>query len=200
MPGFDPETLSFYAAEARAYAARWPEGNFADLSAFLDRLPPGATVLELGCGSGRDAAFMAARGFAVQPTDGVPEMAAEAAARLGQAVPVMRFDQLSAREEFDAVVASAALLHVPRADLPDILGRIWTALKPGGWHLASYKSGGSDGRDRLGRYYNYLSEAEARACYRQAGTWAELAFTAGEGRGYEGSVSPWIKVTARKAG
>jgi SAM-dependent methyltransferase len=199
MPGFDPATLDFYARDAADYAASWPDGNHRHLDGLLDQLAPGARILELGCGSGRDAACMLAQGFAVEPTDGVPAMAAQAERRLGQPVKVLRFDELDAREAYDAVVACASLLHVPLGALPAILGRIWRALKPGGWHLASYKSGGSDGRDRLGRYYNYLSQSQARACYEQAGSWSRLGFKASEARGYEGTLSPWITVIAQKA-
>ena len=46
--------------------------------AFLAMLPPGAQILELGTGGGQDAAFMLEQGFAVIPTDGSPELAAEA--------------------------------------------------------------------------------------------------------------------------
>jgi hypothetical protein len=57
---------------------------------------------------------MLQRGFDVHPTDGVPEMARKAEIRLGRRVRVMRFDELDSSEEYDAVWASASLLHVPR--------------------------------------------------------------------------------------
>jgi SAM-dependent methyltransferase len=72
MPAFDPATLAFYAREAPDYAASGPGGVGRHLEGFLERLAPGALILELGCGSGRDAASMEARGFRVDPTDGVP--------------------------------------------------------------------------------------------------------------------------------
>ena len=60
MEAFDPETLAFYAKEAPDYAASGPGGIGRHLEPFLERLPPGGKVLELGCGSGRDAAQMIA--------------------------------------------------------------------------------------------------------------------------------------------
>ncbi len=200
MSTFDPRTLDFYASEAADYAARSPGGIGRHLEPFLERLPAGARILELGCGSGRDAAQMEARGFTVDPTDGVAEMAAQAAARLGRAVRVMRFDELSAEAEYDGIVAAYSLLHVPREGLPDVLHRIWRALKPGGWHAATYKSGGTEGRDRLGRYYNYPAEPELRSLYAAAGPWAAIETETGEGRGYEGGVSTFVAILLRKAG
>lgn len=199
MPSFDPATLAFYAAEAPDYAANGPGGIGRHLEGFLERLAPGASILELGCGSGRDAAHMESRGFIVEPTDGVPEMARQAETRLGRPVRVMRFDELEAIAAYDGVVAAYSLLHVPRDGLSDVLKRIWRALKPGGWHVATYKTAGGEGRDRLGRYYNYLSEQELRACYTAAGTWSEVETEVGEGRGYEGGVSRFVMITLRKS-
>jgi SAM-dependent methyltransferase len=199
MPAFDPDTLAFYAGEAPDYAASGPGGVGRHLDPFLERLEPGARILELGCGSGRDAANMEARGFLVEPTDGVAEMVAQAEARLGRPVRVMRFDELDAVEEYDGVVAAYSLLHVPREGLVDVLTRVWRALKPGGWHAATYKTAGGEGRDRLGRYYNYPSEAELRAYYSAAGDWSAVETETGEGRGYDGGESRYIMIMLRKA-
>jgi SAM-dependent methyltransferase len=195
----DPATLAFYAREAPTYVGSRPDGISRHLSGFLERLPQGGSILELGCGGGIDAAYMIALGFAVDPTDGVPEIAAQAEARLGQPVRVMTFEQLDSFEQYDAVVANASLLHVPRVGLTDILTRVWRALKPGGWHMASYKGGGAEGRDDHDRYYNYLSSDDAEAFYRTAGDWGSLDYEESLGGGYFGKVGPWIKVTARKA-
>jgi SAM-dependent methyltransferase len=195
----DPDTLAFYAAEAPVYSASGPEGISRHLAVFLELLPAEASILELGCGGGRDAAHMMALGFSVEPTDGVVEIAAQAEARLGCPVRVMAFGELDAFEHYDAVVANASLLHVPRPGLPDVLQRVWRSLKPGGWHMASYKGGGTEGRDRFGRYFNYLLPADAAAAYPAGGDWASIEIEESIGGGYDGVQCPWIKVTARKA-
>jgi hypothetical protein len=61
---------------------------------------------------------------AIPGVDGSPEMAAEAACRLGRPVETLRFDQLDEHDQYDAVWASACLLHVPKADLQGVLARI----------------------------------------------------------------------------
>jgi SAM-dependent methyltransferase len=195
----DPQTLAFYAADSKTYVSVRPDEISPDLDAFLDRLTPGASILELGCGGGVEAGHMIARGFAVDPTDGVPAMAKEAEVLLGRPVRVMAFDELEENATYDAVVANAALLHVPRSGLPAILGRVHRALRPGGWHLASYKAGGTEGRDEHGRYYNYLSPDDARHYYTMAGNWTSFEIAESIEGGYFGKRGPWIKVTARKA-
>jgi SAM-dependent methyltransferase len=111
----------------------------------------------------------------------------------------MRFDELEAVDRYDAVVAAASLLHVPRSGLPEILARIYRALRPGGWHIASFKGGGTEGRDRFHRYFNYLAREDAESAYRTAGPWAPLEIDEGTGGGYDGVHGPWLKVIARKA-
>lgn len=199
MSEFDPETLAFYAAEAPVYTSSRPDGISRHLIGFLERLPIGGSILELGCGGGIDAAHMIARGFTVDPTDGVAEIVEQAQARLSTPVRVLRFEDLADTEKYDAVVANASLLHVPREGLVAILNKVWCALKSGGWHMASYKGGGAEGRDEHGRYYNYLSRSDAEDYYRAAGEWDVLEFEESIGGGYFGKVGPWIKVTARKA-
>ena len=125
----DEETLQFYRGNAEAYAGREITSRQARLTAFLALLPPGASILELGCGAGGDTAEMLARGFDVRATDGSPEMAAVASKRLGRTVETLLFHELDEVEAYDAVWANACLLHVPRDELADILALIWRALK-----------------------------------------------------------------------
>jgi SAM-dependent methyltransferase len=195
----DPATLRFYSHEAPVYTASGKGGVNRHLEGFLGLLRPGARVLELGCGGGLDAQFMLKRGFVVHPTDGTPEIAARAEQRLGIPVRIMRFDELEEREAYDAVYASASLLHVPVDDLPSVLARIHAALIPGGWHFASYKGGGQAGRDRFGRYFNYLSSPQALQLYQAAAPWADLAVNETTGGGYDGVQGPWLTIVARKA-
>ncbi|HEX4508183.1 MAG TPA: class I SAM-dependent methyltransferase [Alphaproteobacteria bacterium] len=195
---FDLGTLQFYDGNAETYSSARPDEVSSDLMAFLPNLKPGCRILELGCGSGRDAAEMEALGFDVDATDGAPAMAALASKRLIRPARVMRFDELDVFEGYDAIVACAALLHVPRSALPAILAGIWRALRPGGWHFASYKTAGAKGWDLHKRYYNHLSYQEAEQIYAQAGVWASLNFDEYDGVGHFSAPSRWLTVTGRK--
>lgn len=195
---YDAATLAFYAKEAATYVTKGWEGHNHDLAMFLNRLPRGARILELGCGAGRDAAAMLAGGFDVDVTDGSPAMAREAQKRLGRPVRVMRFEALTAIAEYDAVWTNAALLHVPRDALLGVLKRIYRALKSGGLHYASFKGGTREGRDTLGRYFNYPSPPYLEAIYRAAGAWTTFEIETSSGIGYDERVTPWHAVTALK--
>lgn len=195
----DEETLKFYRCNAEAYAG-WAKAPSTRLKDFLARLPQGGAILELGCGGGHHSAVMLAKGFKVRATDGSPEMAEIASQRLGQPVDAMRFDELNAYEDYDGVWASACLLHVPRDELTGILKRIRRALKEGGMFYASFKIGkGDDGRDRLGRYYNYPSPHWLKAAYAGAGPWQSISTETSEIEGFDKMPATMLHLVMRKA-
>jgi len=194
----DEDTLEFYRSNARAYAAR-EIAKHARLTRFLALLSPGASILELGCGAGADSAQMRAAGFDVRPTDGSPELAAEASRRLGRPVETLLFHDLDEVEAYDAVWANACLLHVPRAELAQVLALIRRALRPGGHFYGSFKAGEQDGRDMLNRYYNYPSPEWLRDTYASAGGWSSLAIERGEVRGFDDEWAEMLFVVARKS-
>lgn len=199
MAAHDRATLDFYEREAPVYVSARPDGLARHLPAFLTRLNSGASILELGCGGGLDAASMLEQGFDVDPTDGTPAIAAQAEILLGRPVRVLRYEELDASAAYDAVVATAALLHVPRSGIVNCLARIHQALRPGGWHVATFKAGTAEGRDELGRYYNYPDQPVLKAWYDAAGEWDVMEFAAYEGGGYVGKPGPWLRIEARKA-
>lgn len=197
MEGDEDPTFRFYADNAETYANFWLTPSTRRLGDFLAVLPENAEILELGCGNGRDSGLMLERGYKVTPTDGTPELAAVAARRLGVDVPVLLFEDIDGIEAFDGIWAHACLLHVQRPELPDILARIHRALRPGGVFYASYKSGGEEGRDSFGRYYNYPSEPWLSATYENL-PWASVRMQGGKGYGYDDQPNDWLHVTAIK--
>ncbi len=100
MSARDDNTISFYASEAQAYTSRGASALTRHLTRFTSVLPAGGKVLELGCGAGQDSEAMIAAGFDVTPTDGTPQMAAEASRRLGRAVDVLLFEDIDFVERF----------------------------------------------------------------------------------------------------
>lgn len=150
----DPRTIALYDARAGDYAQAFEKAApSADLRGFMDALPAGARVLDLGCGTGRAAAFMAAEGFDVDPVDGSAGMVAEARTRHGLPARQMRFDELEGAAIYDAVWANFSLTHAPHEALPGHLAAIARALRPGGLFHIALKTGSGTLRDDLGRFY-----------------------------------------------
>ncbi|MBW8483252.1 methyltransferase domain-containing protein [Actinomadura parmotrematis] len=116
-------------------------GHLRERHAALDwlcaRLPAGARVLDVGCGTGRPAAArLAAAGFGVTGID-VSATMVQIAARQ---VPGARFHHADVRDfaaepgGYDAVVAFFPFLQMPRRDLDRVLARMISWVAPGG-HL-----------------------------------------------------------------
>lgn len=91
-----------------------------------------ASVLELGCGPGRDSLFFKEQGIEETCIDISPSMI-ELCKEKGLNAHVMSFDSLDFEDHsFDAIWALNTLLHVPKANLPYVLEEIQRTLKPGG--------------------------------------------------------------------
>jgi SAM-dependent methyltransferase len=195
----DEATLRFYGKEAEKYCERSGPAPTATLGEFLGRLPPNATILELGCGSGRDSAEMLRRGYDVLPTDGSPEMAQQAERLLHRPVVVLEFGNIEGEAKFHGVWAGASLLHVPIEHLGVVLARIHRILRPGGVFFASFKAGDSASRDKFGRYYNYPSPIRLRMIFEDAAPWTSLEIQEAPGVGYDGVPVTWLNCTATKS-
>ena len=191
-------TLDHYRQHVPAYRFDGTGTHHPHLVPFLDRLEPGASVLELGCGTGIDAARMMERGFAVDATDGTPAMVRKAKERFGLEARVMRFDQLDLIAQYDAVWAHACLLHVPLADLAPILSAIRRALRGGGLHFANFKlrddENPDEGYDLLGRWTNLPDEDWLQTRYAAAG-FRIVERERYAGRGSDGVPRDWCAMT-----
>lgn len=193
----DPETLAVYATQSDHYAALTDDALRCDplLAAFIDGLPKGAQVLDLGCGPGTAAAAMAAAGLNVHATDAVAEMITLAAQHTGVHAEVMTFDQITGTDIYDGIWANYCLLHAERTALPGILRALHTALRPQGKFHIAMKSGTGTKRDRIGRQYTYVTEAELRGLLADAG-FTVNKMTTGRGKGLDGTYADWIALAA----
>ncbi|WP_311778971.1 MULTISPECIES: class I SAM-dependent methyltransferase [Pantoea] len=134
-----------------------------DMAQIRDRftalLPAHGSVLDAGCGSGRDAKAFAEQGFQVEAFDASPELAELASQHSGLPVKVMRFQELDVSAHYDGIWCCASLLHVPRAELPEVFRRLAKALKAGGVLYASFKYGQGKREDN-GRVFTDMREGE----------------------------------------
>jgi SAM-dependent methyltransferase len=193
----DQQTLAVYAARARDYAQRFSQDRpDRHLAAFIAALPKGAKVLDLGCGTGRAAAFMRDAGLTVDAWDASPEMADLARDLHGIDVTLAAFDALGAKAAYDAIYANFSLLHAPRADMPDNLARIRAALKVGGLFHLGLKTGDGETRDALGRFYAYYQDPELTQLLQGSG-FTVLSRDFGAEEGLDGTLAPYVIIKAR---
>lgn len=128
-------------------------------------------ILDLGCGSGRDARYFLEQGYEITALDLSPLLAEKASKFIGQEVIVKDMRELDYEDEFHGIWACASLLHISYIELEDVFIRCFHALKKGGIFYASFKYGDvdyiKDGREftcftekRMENFLHKLSQRE----------------------------------------
>jgi SAM-dependent methyltransferase len=131
---------------------------------------PPFTILDLGCGPGRDLVTFTKLGHTAIGLDGSPRFAEMARAASGCTVWQQDFLALDLPAGFfDGVFANASLFHVPVRELPRVLGELHAALKPGGVLFCSNPRGENEEGWSRGRYGAYHDLAAWRRFVTGAG-------------------------------
>ena len=167
-------------------------------------LPPGARVLEIGTGPGRDARALEDAGLSVRRTDVTPAFvrmlrAAGADADVVDPLTDDLSDPAAPATPYDAVWAGASLLHVDRDDLTTVLSRLAGATREGGLLYASLKEGDGEswsvhGSVAAPRFFTYWREEPLRRALAAAGWSVEHI---GHGDGLRGE--RWLEVLASRS-
>jgi SAM-dependent methyltransferase len=154
-------TLAHYEARAEAFRAGTRDHDVRqNIDALLSRItaPPPFTLLDFGCGPGRDLRTFRALGHVAIGLEGAPSLAAMARADSGCEVWQQNFLALDLPvARFDGVFANASLFHVPVAALSRVLRQLHAALKPGGVLFSSNPRGDNEAGwngDRYGVYHD----------------------------------------------
>ncbi|HLR77413.1 MAG TPA: class I SAM-dependent methyltransferase [Burkholderiaceae bacterium] len=160
-------TLHHYSRHALRFRdGTWDHDVSQNIDALLRHITasPPFTILDLGCGPGRDLLDFTRRGHRAIGLDGSPEFVAMARQASGCEVWQQDFLDLDLPfEYFDGVFANASLFHVPARHAPDALRRLFRCLKPGGVLCSSNPRGDNQegwSGERYGTWYDYSRWSE----------------------------------------
>lgn len=112
-------------------------------------------ILDVGCGSGRDARAFLDTGYQITALDASKKICEEAEKLIKQEVLCMEFEEMPFQQEFDGIWACASLLHVPYTEISGVLKRFRDALKEGGIFYASFKYGRCMRMNKGRTFYDY---------------------------------------------
>jgi len=133
------------------------------LTPIAEKLKPGATILDIGCGSGRDLLWFKNRGFNVIGFERSHGLASLARKNADCEVIESDFETYDfSRLSVDAIMLIGALVHLPHTKVSDVLKSIIRALKDDGNILLSLKKGAGNALDSQGRAFYLWNDGELR--------------------------------------
>ena len=155
----DRQTLAAYDRDAAAFAKDWHEQPApVDLHDVVNRffIKGGATA-DIGCGSGREVAWLNANGFPAEGFDASDGLLAEARSRY----PHLKFSNAELPDlpgidanTYDNVLCETVIMHLDRALIAPSVRRMLDIAKPGGIFYLSWRViAGADLRDGHARLY-----------------------------------------------
>ena len=156
------ETIDYYEKNAKSFADSTEDIEFSEMQdSFLSNLKEGASILDFGCGSGRDTRYFLKKGFKVTALDGSAELCRIAEAKTGISVIQMDFNDFDEQDQYDGIWACSSILHLPKRKLKSVLIHMEQALHKGGIIYTSFKYGDFEGM-RNGRFFNDFTEDSFR--------------------------------------
>jgi SAM-dependent methyltransferase len=154
-------TLGHYDRNAESFWRGTRDHDVAqNISALLGHIEGSApfTILDLGCGPGRDLKAFADLGHVAVGLEGSARFVEMARAHAGCEVLHQDFLRLDLpADRFDGVFANASLFHVPTQELPRVLRELRAALKPRGVLFSSNPRGANEegwNEERYGAYWD----------------------------------------------
>jgi SAM-dependent methyltransferase len=199
------QTIDAYERSAKKCMARWDKRRHCRpplLVEWLQYLPAGASLLDLGCGGGQDAGDLDRRGYHVVGVDRTSALLS-AGRRRYPSLPLVRADLRDLPFQamsFDGLWAAASLMHFPKPDARRILADLYKLVRPGGLFAATVTYGVTS---RLvtdgwvpGRYFARWRKDELARAVRRAG-WTILELNVVTNRERKGR---WVNLLAQKRG
>jgi SAM-dependent methyltransferase len=119
---------------------------------FIPYLPENGSILDIGCGSGRDTKYFLSKGFKVTALEPSSELARLAEENTGIKILNTLVQNISYQDKFHGIWACASLLHLPFNDMNNVLKKLYSAMKYDGVLFISLKKGDFEGW-RNGRYF-----------------------------------------------
>ena len=195
------QTLSYYENNAVRFEERTRDHDVSqNIAALLDAIEgaPPFSVLDLGCGPGRDLKTFRNRGHEAIGIEGAAALAEMARTNSGCEVWAQDFLALDLpSQRFDGIFANAVLFHVPPPELPRVLSELRAALKPRGVLFSSIPHGNDTETTHPDGRYGAYHRPETWQRYMIDAGFTELAhFFRPEGKPRE--QQPWFASVWRK--
>lgn len=153
------DSIDYYDRYAVPYYEETVELSMEEqLRRFVELLPENADVLDLGCGSGRDTAFLEEEGCVVTAMDGSERMCELASIHTGKEILNLKAEDMEFDDVFHGIWACAILGHFTPTEVKSVMEKILNALKDDGILYFSIRQGDRNGKYNGRYFYDYDKE------------------------------------------
>ena len=134
------QTINYYNLNAKNFIENTQNADMhIPQNRFHRLLAEHASILDFGCGSGRDTKFFLQKGYDVTATDGSAELCKLVSAFSGIDVKEMLFQDLDAISMYNGIWACSSILHLPKIELFPVFQKMCNALKENSVIYTSFK-------------------------------------------------------------
>ena len=192
------QTINYYNLNAKNFIENTQNADMhIPQNRFHRLLAEHASILDIGCGAGRDTKFFLQKGYDVTATDGSAELCKLVSAFSGIDVKEMLFQDLDAISMYNGIWACSSILHLPKIEQFPVFQKMCNALKENGVIYTSFKYGNFEG-ERNGRYFTDFREDTFQEFIKEIPELTveeqQITFDVRPGRGEE----KWLNLILRK--
>ena len=175
----DHKTHNYYEKNAEKLVPRYESADMSDLNRYRNHFPSNGNLLDIGCGSGRDAAYFFSKGYDVIAVDASTTMIKHAIQKHPELrnriknTPFPFPNKELFKEKFDIIICIAVMMHIQDHSLFECIYQLRKLLKPNGLVLISIsnhrKNLDDDQRDNKGRLFIERQPEEYQLMFEKFG-------------------------------
>jgi SAM-dependent methyltransferase len=175
----DHKTHNYYEKNADKLVPRYESADMSDLNRYRNHFPSNGKLLDIGCGSGRDAAYFFSKGYDVIAIDASTTMIKHAIQKHPELRNRIKSSQFPFpninifKEKFDIIICVAVMMHIQDHNLFECIYQLRKLLKPNGLVLISIsnhrKNLDDDQRDNKGRLFIERQPEEYQLMFERFG-------------------------------
>ncbi len=190
--------MNYYNINSRKFFDNTIEVDMKELySLFENVIPSKGSILDVGCGSGRDSKYFLNKGYDIVAIEPARELAKLASKVISKEVLPIKVNEITFKDQFTGIWACASLLHLPFSEINEALEKLYISLKDNGILFISLKYGDNE-EERNGRFFcDYTEDKFEKTAYKSIGfSLVEYAISKDKRPGREHE--KWLNVILRK--
>lgn len=157
----EQSTIDYYNRCAQDYYERTVHADVSgNIARFTELVTDGGSIVDIGCGSGRDIRYFLEQGFRAEGIDASAKMCRLAREYTGAEIECTTLQDWAPAHRYDGIWANASLLHLTMEEIQTFVTRLPELLEADGVAYMSFKSGVETGVDMEGRYYTDISQKD----------------------------------------